>query len=75
MLEAENLPDADGTAEKEPSTEGPSDIFPEFEELRQQIAKRIQDNQRFLERVFDEDFAEDADDGGGPEEEAPFEEL
>jgi hypothetical protein len=76
MLEAENLPDGDGTLVEKPSADGQTDdIFPEFEELRQQIARRIQDNQRFLERVFDEDFGEDEGGGEDSEEEESFEEL
>lgn len=63
----------DSVTEEAASTGEQADMFPEFEELRRQIAQRIRDNQRFLERVFDEDSAEDED--GGVEEEEFFEEL
>lgn len=63
----------DAMEEQEPTSEGQDDLFPEFEELRQQVAQRIRDNQRFLDGIFDEDFAEDEDDG--EEEEEIFEEL
>lgn len=59
--------------EQEPTADGQDDLFPEFEELRQQVAQRIRDNKRFLDGIFDEDFAEDEEDG--EEEEEIFEEL
>ncbi len=49
----------------------------ELDELQQQVAKRLKDNQRFLERFMDDDYEDEigqehADDE--PDEE-PFEEL
>lgn len=75
MLDAQNPLVGDSTPEEESSTGGQTENFPEFEELRQQITRRIRDNQRFLERVFDEDFAEDEAGGESEEEEESFEEL
>lgn len=59
------------------SAQGDADgvLFPEFEELQRDIARRIRDNNRFLERVFDEDFSEDEGDGAADEDEEIFEEL
>jgi len=51
----------DAMDEQEPTADGQADMFPEFEELRRQVAQRIRDNQRFLDGIFDEDFAEDED--------------
>ncbi len=65
----------DAMDEQEPTAGGQDDLFPEFEELRQQVAQRIRDNQRFLDGIFDDDFAEDEEDGEGGEEEEFFEEL
>ena len=61
--------------EQETTADGQDDMFPEFEELRRQVTLRIRDNQRFLDGIFDEDFAEDEEDGEGGEEEEIFEEL
>lgn len=49
----------------------------QLDELQQQVAKRLKDNQRFLERFMDDDFEEEmgkelVDDD--PDDE-PFEEL
>jgi hypothetical protein len=60
---------------QEPAADGQDDMFPEFEELRRQVAQRVRDNQRFLDGIFDEDFVEDEEDGEGGEEEEFFEEL
>lgn len=53
---------------------GTSDRFPDLEELQQEIARRIRDNQRFLDRFLDDDFPEEdeSSDDGDTEE---FEEL
>ena len=47
--------------------------FPELAEIEREVAARIRDNQRFLERFRDEDFAEEAEEPG--EEDGDFEEL
>lgn len=60
--------------EQAPIADGQADRFPEFEELRRQVALRIRDNQRFLEGIFDDDFT-DEDDDGVEGEDASFEEL
>lgn len=46
----------------------------ELDELQQQVAKRLKDNQRFLDRFMDNDFEDDADEDFDDDEE-PFEEL
>lgn len=58
-------------AESDPpaAAEKKGKLFPELEELQQEIDRRIRDNKRFLERFLDEDFnddeeAEDAEDEG-----------
>ncbi|MEJ2199851.1 MAG: hypothetical protein P8X63_02380 [Desulfuromonadaceae bacterium] len=35
--------------------------FPELAEIQNEIAKRIRDNQRFLDRFMDEDFVDEAE--------------
>ena len=56
----------DGPDSELPGTER----FAELEELRREIARRILDNQRFLERFHEEDFEdEDAPDEPTVEEE------
>lgn len=48
--------------------------FPELEEMQREIAKRLADNRRFLERFLDDDFQEadeDKEEDGGED----FEEL
>lgn len=47
--------------------------FPELEELRRQVERRIRDNDRFLARMFDDDFEDDEEQG--TDEEEAFEEL
>ena len=48
--------------------------FADLEQLQQEIARRIKDNQRFLERFLQDDFEEEegAEDAEGEED---FEEL
>ena len=50
-----------------------ADRFPELAEIEREVAARIRDNQRFLERFMDEDFAEDVEPPG--DEDGDFEEL
>jgi len=49
----------------------------ELDELQQQIAKRLKDNRRFLERFMDDDFEDEAGKENAAEDEdgEPFEEL
>ena len=47
--------------------------FPELAEIQREVAARIRDNQRFLERFMDEDFAEEEQASG--EGDGDFEEL
>ena len=51
----------------------PASRFPELDELQREIARRIRDNQRFLEGFMSDDFEEE-ESGDGPETE-DFEEL
>lgn len=46
--------DADETAET-PTTSR----FPELEELQSDVARRIRDNQKFLDRFMDDEFIDD----------------
>jgi hypothetical protein len=50
-------------------------LFPELEELQQEIDRRIRDNKRFLERFLDEDFNDDEEAEDGEDEGEDFEEL
>ncbi|HEY7745102.1 MAG TPA: hypothetical protein VIA07_02110 [Desulfuromonadales bacterium] len=50
-------------------------LFPELEELQQEIDRRIRDNKRFLERFLDEDFNDDEEAGDEEDEGEDFEEL
>lgn len=48
--------------------------FADLDQLQQEIARRIRDNQRFLERFLQDDFEEE-DGAEEAEEEEDFEEL
>lgn len=48
--------------------------FADLDQLQQEIARRIKDNQRFLERFMQEDFEEEETEEDGAAEE-DFEEL
>lgn len=62
-------PPANETAEPTPL----ADRFPELAEIEREVAARIRDNQRFLARFMDEDFAEEGEEPG--EDDGDFEEL
>lgn len=47
----------------------------ELDELKQQVAKRLKDNQRFLERFMDDDFEDEIEKELADDEDEPFEEL
>lgn len=58
----------------EPAEDGQrAERFRDLEALQQEVAKRIRDNQRFLERFLDEDF--DEEDDADEEEDEILEEL
>jgi hypothetical protein len=60
---------------EEQNDEGtPASPFADLDEMQQEIAKRIRDNKRFLEKFLDEDFL-DGEDEGVEEEDTVFEEL
>jgi hypothetical protein len=60
--------------EGEPAESGRrNERFQDLEILQQEVAKRIRDNQRFLERFMDDEFDEEEDPDEGVEE--IFEEL
>lgn len=65
MGDPEQIPE--GTAES-------GNRFADLDQLQQEIARRIKDNQRFLERFLQDDFEEEegAEDAEGEED---FEEL
>jgi len=48
--------------------------FPELDELQQEVARRLKDNQKFLAHFLDEDFSEDLDEEDEPSPD-DFEEL
>jgi hypothetical protein len=50
-------------------------LFPELEELQQEIDRRLRDNKRFLERFLDEDFADEDEADDAEDEGEDFEEL
>jgi hypothetical protein len=50
-------------------------LFPDLEELQQEIDRRIRDNKRFLERFLDEDFIDDEETDAAEDEGEDFEEL
>lgn len=67
-----------GSDPSSPANEGakPTSLasrFPELAEIEREVAARIRDNQRFLERFMEEDFAEEVEAPG--EEDGDFEEL
>lgn len=45
------------TAEKKETV--PTSRFPELEELQSDVARRIRDNQKFLDRFMDDEFIDD----------------
>lgn len=66
-------PETDNTPENPPTSR-----FPELEELQNDVARRIRDNQKFLDRFMDEEFIDDdPETTGEDEDDAPedFEEL
>jgi hypothetical protein len=72
----EQKPDPETTAEESDETAAATPHFPELEILQQEVARRIRDNQKFLERFLDDDYIDD-DPSTADEDEKPedFEEL
>jgi hypothetical protein len=70
-LSGKQREDHDQTDVAQPAEE--AERFPELEELRRQVERRIRDNDRFLARMFDDDFEDDEEQG--TDEEEAFEEL
>jgi len=76
MSEQKNRPEA-GQDETEKEISASEKRLNELDELQQQVAKRLKDNQRFLDRFMDDAFEDemekelDEDDS----EDEPFEEL
>ena len=64
-------PDVDPSAAEQ---DQPGNRYPELDELQQEVAKRLRDNQKFLDHFLDEDFAEETDEESEPPAE-DFEEL
>jgi hypothetical protein len=64
----------DETAETPPTSR-----FPELEELQNDVARRIRDNQKFLDRFMDDEFIDDdpetTDEDGDDDAPEDFEEL
>ena len=57
------------------SDETPASRFPELDELQQEVARRLRDNQRFLEHFLDEDFPDDSEEESEEIDPDDFEEL
>jgi len=53
----------------------PASRFPELDELQQEVARRLRDNQRFLDHFLDEDFPDDTGDEAEEIDPDDFEEL
>jgi len=53
-----DLPEQVPASEPDPS----GSRYPELDDLQQEVAKRLRDNQRFLEHFLDEDFPEEVED-------------
>lgn len=49
--------------------------FADLDEMQQEIAKRIRDNQRFLEKFLDDDFLDSEEEQEAEEKNGEFEEL
>ncbi|PLX77214.1 MAG: hypothetical protein C0615_05820 [Desulfuromonas sp.] len=60
--------------QQETTEEAPASRFPEMDELQSDIARRIRDNQKFLDRFMDDDFVEENDEEDDEDDEI-FEEL
>jgi len=58
---------------------GPTSRFPELEELQSDVARRIRDNQKFLDRFLDDEFIDDdpetTDEAAAGDKPEDFEEL
>jgi len=68
--EEQKEPESPETPEEEPAS--PS-RFPEMDELQDDIARRIRDNQKFLDHFLDNDYTDEDEDDDDDEE--IFEEL
>lgn len=59
--------------EQQPAPEAPESHFPDLEELQEEIARRIRDNQKFLATYLDDEMTvemdEEEDDDAAPPEE------
>lgn len=75
MSEEKNIPQpAETDASQEELSENAKRLN-ELDELKQQVAKRLKDNQRFLERFMDDDFEDEIEKELADDEDEPFEEL
>ncbi len=76
-MKKEQAPETDnslsGPAHETTETAPWAGRFPELAEIEREVAARIRDNQRFLDRFMDEDFTEDEEDQA--EEDGDFEEI
>ncbi len=70
MSEEENRDDLGGDEQQGPK---PASRFPEMDELQNDIARRIRDNQKFLDHFMDNDYTDEDDEDEDDEE--IFEEL
>lgn len=61
--------------EQQPAPEAPQSHFPDLEELQEEIARRIRDNQKFLSTYLDDEMTVEMNDEVDEDEELPPEEL
>ena len=73
MSDEENQEDVNQEPSEEESA-SPS-RFPEMDELQNDIARRIRDNQKFLDHFLDKDYADEDDDDDEDDNAELFEEL
>ena len=73
MSDEENQKDVNQEPSEEESA-SPS-RFPEMDELQNDIARRIRDNQKFLDHFLDKDYPEEDDDDEEDDNDELFEEL
>ncbi|NIQ98255.1 MAG: hypothetical protein GWN87_32025 [Desulfuromonadales bacterium] len=72
MSEEKNRENIDEETSEEET--GSTSRFPEMDELQGEIARRIRDNQKFLDNFMDKDYVEE-DDEEDDDDEDIFEEL
>jgi len=73
-----DIDSSESPVEKQDSVQEEESRFPELDELQREVARRIRDNQRFLEKLESDAFEEqleEEEEAGGDDEDEIFEEL